>query len=213
MWTALHSSPLNSGTNDPFNGSCSDDSSWVISLSDLMSLLLIFFLVWTTIKIHRLQEQVRLVNSSQQNQIHLKDIPHLKGMLFHFKPIETTDGRVLMVLNNEITFTPGSNKLSEDGKRMLGSIAKVLKASQHYRLKVLGHSDKTSLSPDSRYSSNMELSFQRAVAVANELVNQGMAPEKIWVQGLGDLYPLKDSGALLDNRFNRRVELIIEPTA
>ena len=198
---------------DPFNnGSLSDNSSWVISLSDLMSLLLIFFLVWTTVKIHRLQEQLDSENYTSPKEVRLRNITHLKGMLFRFNPVETTDGSVLMVLDNEITFDSGSDRLSGDGKRMLYSIAKALKGSTHYRLKVLGHCDKVSLSSNSRYSSNMELSFQRAVAVANELVEQGVDPEKVWVQGLGDLYPLKDNGVLLDNKFNRRVELIIEPT-
>ncbi len=213
MGPPFHYTLSKSGSDDPFNSHLSDNSSWIISLSDLMSLLLIFFLVWTTVKIHRLQEQVDGQDGTSHKEAHLRDISHLKGMLFHFNPVETTDGSVLMVLDNEITFDSGSNRLSSDGKKMLYSIAKVLKDSSHYRLKVLGHSDKTTVSPKSRYSSNMELSFQRAVAVANELVDQGVAPEKVWVQGLGDLYPLKDNGVLANNKFNRRVELIIEPTS
>ncbi len=196
----------------PFAEALEDDSLWVLSLSDLMSLLLIFFLVWTTIKITRLEKEV--TSSPRQpvrTQMHLKDMSRIKGMLFDFSPLEVKKGAIMIVLDQEVTFSKGSDGISPDGMKMISRIARVLKDSTHYRLKVLGHSDSLTEKEGGRFASNMALSLSRAAAVAGEFISQDLDPEKIWVQGLGDLYPKKIQGSAPDG-VNRRVELIIEPS-
>ncbi len=196
-----------------FNKALEDESLWVLSLSDLMSLLLIFFLVWTTIKITRLEKEV--ISSPRQPvraQMHLKDMSRIKGMLFEFSPLEVKKGSIMIVLDQEVTFSRGTDGISPDGRKMISRIARVLKGSSHYRLKVLGHSDSLAEKEGGRHRSNMALSLSRAAAVASELISQGLDPEKIWIQGLGDLYPKKIQGST-PYGINRRVELIIEPNS
>ena len=195
-----------------FEEAHADDSLWVLSLSDLMSLLLIFFLVWTTIKITRLEKEV--ASSPRQPvraQMQLKDMSRIKGMLFEFSPREVKKGAIMIVLDQDVTFSRGSDGISPDGRKMISRIARVLKGSSHYRLKVLGHSDSLTEKEGGRFASNMALSLSRAAAVASELISQGLDPEKIWVQGLGDLYPKKIQGSAPDG-INRTVELIVEPS-
>jgi len=190
-----------------------DESLWVLSLSDLMSLLLIFFLVWTTFKIVRLEKEVN--SSSRQPvraQMHLKDMSRIKGMLFDFSPREVKKGAIMIVLDQGVTFSRGSDRISQDGRKMISRIARALRGSSHYRLKVLGHSDFLTEKDGGRFGSNMALSLSRAAAVASELISQGLDPEKIWVQGLGDLYSKRGQGSI-STGINRRVELIIEPVS
>lgn len=195
----------------PFDEAVADDSSWVLSLSDLMSLLLIFFLVWTTIKIVQLKKEVN-VRQPATPHMHLKNMSKIKGMLFEFSPVEVKRGGIMIVLDQEVTFSQGSDRLSSDGKKIISRIARVLKGSTHYRLKVLGHTDSVPVDKSGRFRSNVELSLARATAVANELIAQGMDPERIWIQGLGDMYPRKLNGKT-QKGFNRRVELLLEPSA
>ncbi len=197
------------GHEDLFSSpSSGDDSSWVLSLSDLMSLLLIFFLVWTTIKINHLQKNVP-EQAATPPVMHLKDLKRLKGTLFKFSPTTTTGGGVMLVLHQEIAFEPGANRLSGDGQRMIAKIASALKGSSHYRLRIVGHSSSSNSSE--RYGSDIELSLARASVVANEFIAQGIDPERVLVQGLGRLEPGYASDKEQIKGLNRRVELIIEP--
>ncbi len=188
-----------------------DDSSWVLSLSDLMSLLLIFFLVWTTIKIANLKGDASSA-TLQPNvaRMHIKDMSKIRGMLFEFSPRQVRKGGVMIVLDQDVTFASGSDRLSPDGRKMLSRIASVLKGSTHYRIRVLGHCDSVPVNGTGRFHSNTELSLARAAAVADVLIDRGIDPERVWIQGLGDLYPIVQNGGT-SARFNRRVELIIEP--
>lgn len=204
--------PFSNEANVSFESTFSDDSSWVLSLSDLMSLLLIFFLVWTTIKITHLEK--RLHDSGPRpnvSRMHIHNMERLKGMLFEFSPAETSSGRVMVVLNEEVTFASGSSAISEDGKKMIFRIAKVLKGSTHYKIKIVGHSNRQALSKKDHLGSNVDISISRAAAVARELIRDGMDPERVWIQGVGDLYPQRENSAQNSKRFNRRVELLIEP--
>ncbi len=204
--------PFSSEASVSFESTYSDDSSWVLSLSDLMSLLLIFFLVWTTIKITHLEK--RLHDSGPKlniSRMHIHDMDKLKGMLFELSPTETSSGRVMIVLNEEVTFPSGSSAISEDGRKVILRIANVLKSCTHFKVKIVGHSNGQALSKKVHSGSNVDLSISRAAAVAKELIKDGMDPEKVWIQGLGDLYPQTENMAQNSKKFNRRVELLIEP--
>ena len=194
----------------PFDETVADDSYWVLSLSDLMSLLLIFFLVWTTIKMAQLKKEVN-VKQPATPHMHLENMSKIKGMLFEFSPVEVKKGGIMIVLDQEVTFSNGSDSISPDGRKMISRIARVLRGSSHYRMKVLGHTDSSPVHKSGRFRSNFELSLARATAVANELIAQGMDPERIWIQGLGDMYPKKANGQI-QKGCNRRVELILEPS-
>ncbi len=192
-----------------------DDDSWVLSLSDLMSLLLIFFLVWTTLKIAEFKKQGDMP-SSITNQMSFSHPPNtldgLKDTLLEFSPADTAEGNIVIVLEEDLTFDSGSSKLSPKGLKVLGRIAQKLKTGTHYRLRVLGHTDSQPVSSHGPWHSNFELSLHRAASVASQLINLGIPPGRITCQGYGDLYPARDSENLKNRRFNRRVELVIEPS-
>jgi flagellar motor protein MotB len=190
-----------------------DDSSWVLSLSDLMSLLLIFFLVWTTLKIADLKRSE--AGPSSQSQMSFSDqqnpLEGLKDTLMEFSPVKTLTGNIIIVLEEDISFDSASAALSQRGISIIKRIADKLKKGTHFRLMVLGHTDIVPVSGGGPWTSNFELSLHRAVAVASQLIAAGIPAGRITCQGLGPLYPAQDSEIPGKRRFNRRVELIIEP--
>lgn len=190
-----------------------DDSSWVLSLSDLMSLLLIFFLVWTTLKIADLKRseagpssRSQMVFSDRQNPLE-----GLKDTLMEFSPVKTRNGNVIIVLEEDISFDSASAVLSQRGINIIKRIANKLRKGSHFRIRVLGHTDAMPVSDGGPWASNFELSLHRAAAVASQLISAGIPAGRITCQGLGGLYPARDNETPGKRRFNRRVELIIEP--
>ncbi len=182
-----------------------ESATWVLSLSDLMSLLLIFFLVWTTLKFN---EQAK--NDSPRGDM-TKVSQRIKGMMMEFSPLSLDSGNIMVVLQDEILFSSGSFKISEDGKMVLHKIASILKNGDNFRLRIIGHCDNVPIVKGKRFNSNYELSLVRASQVASQLILDGIDPRKILVQGFGELYPAESNKIIKKRRFNRRVELIIEP--
>jgi outer membrane protein OmpA-like peptidoglycan-associated protein len=60
---------------------------------------------------------------------------------------------------------------------------------------------------------NMQLSERRASAVANFIVQQGVDPRRITVQPRGESAPIADYATESGRAQNRRVEMLIRPTA
>jgi len=191
-----------------------EDSSWMLSLSDLMSLLLIFFLVWTTLNIadQKNKGSVPEVSQSQMNFSAAQDpLNGLKDSLLEFSPETTADGNIVIVLTEDLSFDSNSAVLTLNAEKILKRIASKLKTGNHYRLRILGHTDNQPVGSGGPWTSNFDLSYHRAAAVATSLISFGISPGRITCQAFGDLYPAQDNKNPEKRRFNRRVEIVIEP--
>jgi chemotaxis protein MotB len=75
---------------------------------------------------------------------------------------------------------------------------------------VSGNTDDMQISNE-LYQSNWDLSAQRALAVAHELIRvKGFDPERMKVVGLADTNPLVPNDSVEHRARNRRVEIAIE---
>jgi OOP family OmpA-OmpF porin len=86
---------------------------------------------------------------------------------------------------------------------MIGDIAVTLKNNPTWRLKIVGHTH--SIGGE---SANLVLSQGRAASVKNALVNDGISPDRLQTEGLGESRPMGDNGTLQGRALNRRVELV-----
>ncbi len=115
-----------------------------------------------------------------------------------------TEGKKLLVLEG-INFEFGSWKIVPESKRLLDDTAlKALKESPNLRVRIEGHTD--SVGPDAY---NMNLSRQRAEAVMNYLVSQGIDYDRMEVLGKGEGYPVASNDTEEGRAHNRRIEFII----
>jgi len=71
-------------------------------------------------------------------------------------------------------------------------------------VKIEGHTDSQGSS-----DYNAQLSQRRAEAVRNFLVTNGVAPERITAQGMGEDYPIATNSSASGRQQNRRVEVTI----
>jgi len=115
------------------------------------------------------------------------------------------------VLEENLTFEPGSTALSETGRAVVARIGAILSHETGYELEILGHTDNTPMAPGSPWHSNVELSMDRAATVFNALVETGVSPVRMKVQGLGALFPIRHQDGEIIPMSSRRVELVLRP--
>jgi len=129
--------------------------------------------------------------------------------------LQKLDQYTVLSLPNTLVFASGSIKLSEDGTRVLGKIAEILKRYPSYEIRVEGHTDNKRIKPEfqSKYATNWELSSARATAVVRSLVNgHKMNPIRLGAVGYGEFRPVASNDSEEGRAKNRRVEVHIYPS-
>ena len=117
-----------------------------------------------------------------------------------------TGDSIRLVMPGNITFATDSYNVRSDFLPVLDSVAVVLKKYKNTRLRVVGHTDSTG---SARY--NQLLSQQRAQAVADVLIRDGVPATRITVIGRGENDPIASNATPEGRAQNRRVEILIEP--
>ncbi len=138
---------------------------------------------------------------------------NLHVVLASFKPFrtfeftienETFTGRVIY----GIDFAPGSSELDEVTKDSLDAVLRFLNFAK-VPVSVIGYTDS-----DGSEASNAELSSERAKAVKDYWVEQGLiGPERVITTGRGSESPVGDNSTAEGREDNRRVELVFEQGA
>jgi flagellar motor protein MotB len=124
-------------------------------------------------------------------------------------PSSASSSRVLAVLGGEGTFRSGQIVLSESVMNTIDRLVREINSYPGARVVIEGHTDNVPIraAQGSRYYDNMELSFLRAKAVADLLVKNGIARERISVTGYGDARPIDTNDTPEGRARNRRVEV------
>ena len=119
-------------------------------------------------------------------------------------------GAVLYTLQGDLLFRPGGYEVSDAGKKLIGRVASKLAANQTQKVVVVGYTDNTPVGPDlirQGITSNQILSQKRAEAVMQVAISQGVKPDLISAEGMGDADPVASNDTPAGRAKNRRVEL------
>ena len=119
------------------------------------------------------------------------------------------DGVVSFRISSEMLFPSGQADLIGPGAQMLATLVPVLNAMPNQRIVVEGHTDDVPIRNE-RYPSNWELSGGRAGSVVRQLIDLGVAPQRIRATGFADTRPLQLNDSEANRAANRRVELVLE---
>ncbi len=103
-----------------------------------------------------------------------------------------------------IYFPVGSAEIDSDGQRELRWFVQKMQQYPQAVIEVQGFADATGGAAE-----NAVLSNQRASNVAGYLNSQGIATERIMVQGFGEQYPAAANVTAKGRRNNRRVEVTV----
>lgn len=180
---------------------------WVISYSDFMTILMIFFLmlfahrVWVK-KVFWEDERVAKLRAAQEAQ---------KGMvqrLNRLADVEVQSQRINIHLPDALLFDSGRAELKDTARELLGSISPELAAFQGDII-VEGHTDDRPVSKRSKFPSNWELSVARAFSVIQCLNANGVDPQHVSARGYGQYRPRAPNDTPEQRSENRRIEIVL----
>ena len=122
--------------------------------------------------------------------------------------ITNTGDRLIVTMPQDILFAVDSFTVAPGLRSDLGKVAQSLQNYPDSTVQVVGHTDNTG-----EASYNQGLSERRANAVADVLMNNGVPFERIQTFGRGEDQPVASNLSEEGRAQNRRVEIVILPTA
>jgi outer membrane protein OmpA-like peptidoglycan-associated protein len=142
-----------------------------------------------------------LRQKAEQDQAQLR-----KQLLDQFNLIlQTRDtARGLIVNMSDVLFDTGQYTLKPGAREKLAKVAGIILSHPGLKIQVEGHTD--SVGGDEY---NQKLSENRANAVRDYLVGQGLSATSVEARGFGKTRPVADNSTAAGRQMNRRVEMVV----
>jgi len=192
---------------------------WLITYSDMVTLLLSFFLLMYSFSVlseeHK-QELVDELRTVSENRIKVEkpreDLEAAaREIASKFEKdqavVENTETEVTVGLSSDVTFASGEATMSEAGRDALGKAGAIL-AKLPNAIRIEGHTDSVPMR-GGRYPSNWHLSAARAQSVVRLLIDAGVDARRMQVIGFSDTRPRADNDTAPGRSKNRRIEIKI----
>ena len=201
---------------------------WLIVLCDLMTNLMLFFLVMYSFVLQtpikraewlRAFETSRLIDTQQARADALiqefkeKDAAAALVRLVRdsglsaLADVEVTERTIRIGLRDRLIFDTARAGLNPAANRTLSELTLVLKKIPNDVI-VEGHTDDVPVK-SGPYRTNWELSVARSATVINLLAGEGIAPARLIAAGYGPFHPLAPNATASGRALNRRVEIVI----
>lgn len=114
----------------------------------------------------------------------------------------------ILVTLGDVLFDTARSQLKPGSLQKIYPIVEYLKTHPETMVKIEGHTDSRGSE-----SYNAQLSQMRAEAVREFLVSNGIAPNRITAQGMGENFPVATNSTAAGRQQNRRVDVTITDTA
>lgn len=215
---------------------CEHTGSWKIALADLMTVLMVFFLVmWLSAIMDpgdrrsfsdSFKTEKKSVSAGAQEA---SPMPNMSGDVLiqpieELKPltreiiepivkdlnatIEETPEAFSIIIRSDKTFESGRASLNDVAKGKLEVLAMRL-GGRKQMITITGHTDNVPIR-NVTFPSNWELSAGRASSVARLFVDFEVDPKYITVAGRSDAEPVSDNNSNLGRSQNRRIVIKID---
>lgn len=206
---------------------------WAVTYGDLMSYLMIFFLILFSFAIAKSDktkakkyeeslsqiqkafggkadaarlEKARMQAEEQAMESRLRE----KMSESKFVQVESNSKKIKLVLTDAILFDSGRAVVKEKAQKVLSDIAVELQKMPN-EVVIEGHTDNVPIK-GGKYSSNWELSMARAYSVIGYMEKLGIAPQRLAGLGYGEYRPLTPNTTPEERAKNRRIEISLTKT-
>ncbi len=195
-----------------------DHPLWLIVLADMMTNLMLFFLVMYALTLQGPKAREAMAATFDAKDVVAPAAPappapelaesaaaaELKALFAD----TTVDERVIRVrLRDSLLFPFAEASLAPAAADRLARLARVLKEMPN-TVVVEGHTDDVPVT-NMTYKSNWELSVARAGSVIERLAAEGVPAPRLVASGYGEHRPLADNATADGRARNRRVEILI----
>ena len=205
---------------------------WLLTLSDLLLLLMIFFVLLFGMTLQQRGEAhpppqataVPIKPGEAPVEIQLPPAPDFapKGILSSLEmdlrailgdnngkeemSLARQADRLILTFPERIVFDPGRSEIKPSLQPILDKVGSLALAHPYLLVEVQGHTDDRPINTK-RYPSNWELSVDRATQVVKTLIALGLDPAQISVKGFGEYRNLYPNDSESNRGKNRRVEI------
>lgn len=197
-----------------------EQEAWLISYLDLLTLLLVLFVVLLAFSqlapasVERPSKRQELADE-QQVVAAKSDDPAVAELISKLTipelgesvQVAVSPGAVNVEIADSVLFVPASAELNPHGRLVLERLAQAL-ARNNLAVSVEGHTDDLPIRNE-RFPSNWELSSHRATTVTRYLVVRGIAPGRLRAIGYAETRPKANNDTPQGRARNRRVSLVV----
>jgi len=215
---------------EDFENELNKSALWAITYGDLMSYLMIFFLLLFSVsiaktdrsKLRKYEESLIQIQKTfggeiskeklQKMEIQKKEenletkLRKMQEANLNFE-LQSSEKRVKVILKEAVLFDSGSAELKVQAKKILKGVIDELKKLPNDII-VEGHTDNVPIR-SGIYRSNFELSMARAYSVIKFMQDEGIDPKRLSGIGYGEYKPIADNSTPEGRAKNRRIEISI----
>ncbi|MBI5200746.1 MAG: flagellar motor protein MotB [Elusimicrobia bacterium] len=222
--------PIKKAAEGDFESELNKGALWAVTYGDLMSYLMIFFLIMfafsmgkkgpgfeskkvdealasVSVQFHGKVSEARQhrMEARQKEEAAQQKLEEEAAQSAGAMKIDANEERTKITLKDAVLFDSGFADLKDAATPALESILpQIVQATKE--VVVEGHTDNVPMGR-SKYRSNYELSMARAYAVIEFFIKHGVDPKRLSGSGYGEYRPIADNSTPEGRAKNRRIEI------
>jgi len=178
---------------------------WMLTYSDLMTQVLIFFVMMFALA--SAMNEMQLVKLKRKLEAYV-----MENRLGNYIGLKIDEKGLVISLREKLMFDSGKAEIYQEAKYILKDITKeIIDVPNNTRIE--GHTDNVPIGPElkSKFPTNWELSTARATNVTRYVLEAlNFPPKRISSAGYGEYQPVVDNDTEEHKAMNRRVDIVVQ---
>jgi len=178
---------------------------WMLTYSDLMTQVLIFFVMMFALA--SAMNEMQLVKLKKRLEVYVTE-----NQLENYIGLTIDEKGLVVSLREKLMFDSGRAEIYEEAKYILKDLTKEI-VDVPNNVRIEGHTDNVPIGPElqSKFPTNWELSTARATNVTRYVLETlNFPPKRISSAGYGEYQPIVDNDTEEHKAMNRRVDIVVQ---
>ncbi len=178
---------------------------WMLTYSDLMTQLLIFFVMMFALA--SAMNEMQLIKLKKKMEVYV-----IENQLENYIGLKIDEKGLVISLREKLMFDSGRAEIHQEAKYILKDITEEI-GDVPNNTRIEGHTDNVPIGLElrSKFPTNWELSTARATNVTRYLLETlKFPPGRISSAGYGEYHPVVDNDTEEHKAMNRRVDIVVQ---